>query len=205
MVFDLVGPTAQAFSHIALDNPLKGLSAPDRKLLYSMLKVYAAVTKPTRKGRSEEDPLESVAKLINAAAKLGAALDSDVFHGPISDVLHPYTSSFSDLPGRLADFSKELSGKLDLIGKSGHKEGNLYGFFLIVASEFVRVKTGQYYDEHLAELYQAISERSLSEDLSGDAIRKRRKYLKKHYPDLYFWMLERARTAGESSASRDSS
>jgi len=105
-----------------------------------MLKVYSAVTKPASKGRSDEDPLESVAKLVSAAAKLGAKLESDVFQGTISDALRPYTSSFSDLPGRLAEFSKELGGKLDLIGKPGHKEGNLNGFFLIVESpaEFMR-------------------------------------------------------------------
>ena len=205
MVFDLVVPTAQAFRNIAADNPLKKLSEADRKLLYSMLKVYAAVTTPTRKGRSDEDPLESVAKLVNAAAKLGAKLESDVFHGPISDVLCPYIFGFSDLPGQLAEFSKVVGGMLDLLGKRGHKEGNLCDFFLIVASGFVLLKVGQHYDEHLAELYQAVSERPLTADLSGDAIRKRREYLKKCYPDLYSWMLERARIAGESSAARDSS
>jgi hypothetical protein len=162
-----------------------------------MLKVYAAVTTQNGKRRSKDGLLEK-------EAKLGSKLESEVFHGPNSDVLLPYISSFSDLPRQLTEFTKVVGGMLDLFGKRGHKEGNLYGFFLIVASEFVRLKTGQHYDEHLAELYQAVSERSLTEDLSGDAIRKRREYLKKSYPDLYSWMLERARTAGESSAPRDS-
>lgn len=205
MVVDLVGPTAQAFRHIAATNPLRKLSGPDQKILYSMLKVYAAVTTQNGKRRSKDGLLEKEAKLVADAAKLGSKLESEVFHGPNSDVLLPYISSFSDLPRQLTEFSKVVGGMLDLFGKRGHKEGNLYGFFLIVASEFVRLKTGQHYDEHLAELYQAVSERSLSEDLSGDAIRKRREYLKKSYPDLYSWMLERARTAGESSAARNSS
>jgi hypothetical protein len=205
MVVDLVGPTAQAFRHIAATNPLRKLSGPDQKILYSMLKVYAAVTTQDGKRRSKDGLLEKEAKLVADAAKLGSKLESEVFQGPNSDVLFPYISSFSDLPRQLTEFSKVVGGMLDLFGKRGHKEGNLYGFFLIVASEFVRLKTGQHYDEHLAELYQAVSERSLSEDLSGDAIRKRREYLKKSYPDLYSWMLERARTAGESSAARNSS
>ena len=206
MVADLVGATAQAFRHIAADNPLKTrLSEPERRLLYSMLMAYAAFSKPASEGRSDEDSLESVAKLVTAAAKLGAKLESEVFHGVYSDVLRPWTSTFSDLPGRLAEFSKELGGKLDLFGKPGHKEGNLNSFFLIVASEFVRLKVGQHYDEHLAELYQAIAERSPTEDLSGDAIRKRREYLRRCYPGLYSWILERARKAGESTAARDSS
>jgi len=204
MVVDLVGPTAQAFRHIAATNPLRKLSGPDQKILYSMLKVYAAVTTQNGKRRSKDGLLEKEAKLVADAAKLGSKLESEVFHGANSDVLLPYIYSFSDLPRQLTEFSKVVGGMLDLFGKRGHKEGNLYGFFLIVASEFVRLKTGQHYDEHLAELYQAVSERSLTEDLSGDAIRKRREYLKKSYPDLYSWMLERARTAGESSAPRDS-
>ena len=205
MVVDLVGPTAQAFRHIAATNPLRKLSGPDQKILYSMLKVYAAVTTQNGKRRSKDGLLEKEAKLVADAAKLGSKLESEVFHGPDSDVLLPYISSFSDLPRQLTEFSKVVGGMLDLFGKRGHKEGNLYGFFLIVASEFVRLKTGQHYDEHLAELYQAVSERSLTEDLSGDAIRKRREYLKKNYPDLYSWMLERARTADESTAPRDPS
>jgi len=147
--------------------------------------------------------LEEEAKLVADAAKLASKLESEVFHGPNSDVLLPYISSFSGLPGQLAEFSKVVGGMLDLLGKRGHKEGNIYGFLLIVASEFVRLKTGQHYDEHLADLYQAISERPPTEDLSGDAIRKRRQYLKKCYPDLYSWMLERAKTAGQSSVGRD--
>ncbi|MGD0831030.1 MAG: hypothetical protein ABR907_08820 [Terracidiphilus sp.] len=205
MVVDLVGPTAQAFRHISATNPLRKLSGPDQKILYSMLKVYAAVTTQDGKRRSKDGLLEKEAKLVYDAAKLGSKLESEVFHGPNSDVLLPYISSFSDLPRQLTEFSKVVGGMLDLFGKRGHKEGNLYGFFLIVASEFVRLKTGQHYDEHLAELYQAVSERSLTEDLSGDAIRKRREYLKKSYPDLYSWMLERARTAGKSTAPRDPS
>ena len=209
MVVNLVGPTAQAFRDIAAGNPLRKLSEPDQKLLYSMLKVYAAVTTEDGKKRSKrgskDGRLEKEAKLVADAAKLGSKLESEVFQGPNSDVLFPYISSFSDLPRQLTEFSKVVGGMLDLFGKRGHKEGNLYGFFLIVASEFVRLKTGQHYDEHLAELYQAVSERSLTEDLSGDAIRKRREYLKKNYPDLYSWMLERARTADESTAPRDPS
>ena len=209
MVVDLVGPTAQAFRHIAANNPLWKLNEPDRKLLYSWLKVYAAATTPDgkrrSKGRSKDGLLEREAKLVADAAKLGLKLESEVFHGPNSDVLLPYISSFSDLPGQLAEFSKVVGGMLDLFGKRGHKEGNLYDFFLIVASELVLLKVGQHYDEHLAELYQAISERPLTADLSGDAIRKRREYLKKFYPDLCSLMLEQARKTCESTVPRDSS
>jgi hypothetical protein len=63
---------------------------------------------------------------------------------------------------------------------------------LITASEVVRLHTGQHYDEHLAELFQAVAMRPVSTDLSGDAIRKKREYLKTHYPELYAKALEDA-------------
>jgi hypothetical protein len=205
MVADLVSLTAQAFRHIAANNPLWKLSEPDQRLLYSMLKVYAGVTTQDGKERSDNDSLERVAKLAREAAKFGAKLESEVFQGPYSDVILPFTSSFNDLPKRLAEFSKLVSAMLDQFGKPGHKDGNLTKQLLIHASEFVRMKTGQHYDEHLAELYQAISERPLTADLSGDAIRKKREYLKEFYPVLFSQVLERARKSCESTVPRDTS
>ncbi len=80
------------------------------------------------------------------------------------------------------------------MGKRGHKRQMFAGQFLIEASEFVRLKTGQHYDEHLAELFQAIGTRSINEDLSGDAIRKKREYFDKWYPRLYKSVLKRTMT-----------
>ena len=209
MVVDLDSLATRAFGHLAADSPLKKLSGPERVFLHSTLRIYAVATAPGPEREVEEttvyDSLERMARLVKSAGKLSTKLESEVFHGPDSDVLLPFTSSFSDLPGRLAEFSKVVGGVLDLIGKSGHKEGNADRLLLIVAAEFVRLKTGQPYYEHLAELYQAISERPLSEDLSGDAIRKQRDNLKQNYPFLHAWMLERARRAGESTAARDPS
>ena len=53
----------------------------------------------------------------------------------------------------------------------------------------------QYFDEHVAELYQAVTTcaRSLSEHLPGDAIRKKRDYTAKNYPKLYDHALDRAK------------
>jgi hypothetical protein len=205
MVVDLVGPTAEAFRHIAADNPLTTLNEPDRILLWSMLKLYDVLPIRNGKGQSDDDPLERLAKLANEAATFGTQLESEVFQGPYSDVIHPFTSSFSDLPGRLAEFSKLMGGMMDLFGKPGHKGRNLTNQLLIQASEFVRLKTGKHYDEHLAELFQAISERPLTRDLSGDAIRHKRTNLKKSYRILFSQTLERARRSSESTAARDSS
>ena len=75
----------------------------------------------------------------------------------------------------------------NLVGKRGHKEKVQKNTFLIMASEFVRVKTGNYYDEHLAELLQTLPRIDLNqqEDISGDSIRKKREHLKKVYPVIY--------------------
>ena len=180
---DLTALAAKAFGDL-VDNPLKDLEKPDQIVLYSMLLVYSAVTTRAGKELSDDDPLERVAKLVANAADLGSKLESEVFHGPDTDVLLPYTSSFSDLPGRLAEFSKVVGGVLDLLGKPGHKGRNLTNQLLVQASEFVQLKTGEYHDGHLAELYKAILESSRTEDLSPSEIQKMRKYVKEHYRRL---------------------
>jgi len=180
---DLAALAAKAFGDL-LDNPLKDLEKPDQTLLYSMLLVYSAVTTRVSKGPSDDDSLEGVAKLVANAADLGLRLESEVFHGPDSDVFLPFISSFSDLPRGLAEFSKLVGGVLDLIGKPGHKGRNLTNQLLIQASEFVQLKTGEYHDGHLAELYKAILESSPTEDLSFREIQKMRKYVKEHYRRL---------------------
>src|ERR1039458_1069850 len=74
----------------------------------------------------------------------------------------------------------------------GHKDEVLATQRLIQASEFVRLKTRRYNDEHLAGVFQIITKRPISDDFSGAAIRKKRLYLKKHYPVLYANALRRA-------------
>jgi hypothetical protein len=68
-----------------------------------------------------------------------------------------------------------------------------------LSHQFVRLKLGQHFDEHLAELIQAVpgESKSISEDISGDSIRKKRAYLKRRYPELYADTLQRAKTAVE--------
>src|SRR5208283_3047648 len=96
-------------------------------------------------------------------------------------------------------FASRLGGVLGLFGKAGHKERVMNNQILIMASEFVRLRTGKHYDEHLAELFQAISMDSNLKDFSGDAIRKKREHFKKTYPLFYrrtMNQLLRRRSAG---------
>lgn len=182
MVYDLRVPAAKAFEHLADNNPLKKLNETDRIALVALLKVHNVMT---RERKSGDDPLEQLAKILADAATFGARLESVVFRGPHSKLLNPYTHSFADIPKRLVKLSQLSGALLGPIGKRGHKGRNIANRFLITASEVVQLLTGRHYDEHLAELFQAVAKRPLSEDLSGDAIRKKREYLKTRYPGLY--------------------
>jgi len=188
---------AKAFQEIHPNNPLNKLNDSDRKALWALLMVYGSSSTLRRKRGAANDPVERLSRIMADAAKLGAELKSDVFGGPFSEPLRPFTAGFEDIPLRLVGFSKRLGKVLDLLGKRGHKAKIHTAQSLVQASEFVRLKTGQHYDEHLAELFQAIGKRSAAEDLTGDAIRKKREYLKKHYPLPYAAALRWAKRGHE--------
>ena len=84
-------------------------------------------------------------------------------------------------------------------GKRGHKGKVQKNTFLIMASELVRLKTGNHYDEHLAELLQTVNpmiDVNEQEDISGDSIRKKREHIKKAYPLIYADCVNKIRSRG---------
>lgn len=197
MTHDLAGLSRRAFQQLETGNALEKLSESDRILLCSMLLLGATIEKAD--GQSDEDPFKRVAALAREAGRLGARLESEVFQGLYSDLM-PFTSGFSDLPVRLAEFSIIVGETMALFGGPGH-EGKAFDVFpLILATEFVRLRTGHFYDEALAELYQYVSGRQ--KGFSCDIIRKQRDYLKKNSPALHAWMLEKAKIASESTTPR---
>ncbi len=109
----------------------------------------------------------------------------------------PFVASFQDLPVRLEAFSIQVGTLLDeAVGKKGHKGKMQKNCDLITGSEFVWLKTGNHYDEHLAELLQTLSPRTdlkEQEDISGDSIRKKREHLKKDYPIIHAHIMNRLR------------
>ena len=175
----------KAFKALGPRNPLKELHEPERDFLYSTLELFATlISSPD--GTHAFASIEDARRTAFEAGLLSSKLQ-EVFKGPDSDLFRPFLLEFSQLPTQLAKFSEVLKEVSDLIGKPGHKDQNFNNVWLIVASEFVRLSTGQPFDEHLAELYQAIAgERSLT-DLSGDAIRKKRVYLARNYRALSCW------------------
>jgi hypothetical protein len=205
LVYKLEDSVTKAFKEISSNNPLRQLNPSEKKTLILTLMVYVNVKARDDDASSDDFPIERVAKSVAAAAKYGANLESEVFAGPFSEELRPFIIGFEDLPKRLVEFSNTVSAVLNLMGKPGHKEENFATQLLVIASEFVRLRTGYYHDEHLAELLRFVTEGRLSRDLSddeilwGEAIRKKRAYLKNQYAQLYAKTVEMAETACRNS------
>jgi hypothetical protein len=176
---DYWGKVDRWFSGTSRGNPLRKLSESDRLLLCSILRLYAA-------GRPDAlaYQLDKVAKLAVTADSLGRSIREALE----SDAGRVLVANFADLPSRLEAFSRLKD--LDLVGKRGHKRKILRNYWLVMASEFVLLKTKQAYSEHLADLLQQMlpDERG---DISGDAIRKSREHFKNTYPALYEQLLRK--------------
>jgi len=140
MLDDLAGRTAKAFQSLHPDAPIQGLDDGDRMALVVLLKVY---DEANQEGGSDPyfEQMERVAKVAAEAAAFSAKLESEVFQGPFSDYLPPYTSKFRELPKQLHEFSKEYGFYMRRFGKSGHKAKIHADYWLVMASEFVRLKT----------------------------------------------------------------
>lgn len=190
MAVDITKRVRNAFENTSPRNPLNKLHESDKCLLWALLTVYSyGETKP-KKRSGVENQLEQATQTATDAAALAERIQVEVFQGELTEPLRPFLSGFQDLPLRLHAFASRLGSVVGSFGKAGHKERMLNNQNLIMASEFVRLRTGGYHDEHLAELFQAMSldpkNRSDNpDDFSGDAIRAKRKHFKKTYPLLY--------------------
>ena len=191
MAGDYATAVRRSFENIGPRNPLRKLTAHDRRLLVAFLQIQ--VSAPESGGVS--DFLEEIAQIADEAGALGSSIKAKMFAGPLAESLAPFLGDFQYLPAVLALFSKRIGDLVEnAVGKRGHK-GRVYkNQFLIMASEFVRQKTGKHYDEHLAELLQSVPGVDADgDDISGDAIRKKREHLKRTYPLIYRSAVDRAR------------
>jgi len=201
---DLPDLTAKAFQSLLEDGPLARLDDGDRMVLFVLLKVYEEAK---QEGRC--DPylaqMERIANLATDAAAFGARLELEVFQGPFADYLPPFTSKYRGLPKLLAEFSMVYGFYMRRFGKSGHKAKILADCWLVEATEFVRLKTGQYCYDKIGVLLNAIGKYPAAEKPSGEAIRKKRLSIKKNYRRLYDDVLTTAKRAYDISAPRNSS
>lgn len=170
-----------AFNKVGPKNPLNRLNPSDKELLFSTLFVYSRA-----QGSLEADEvLERAARVAAEGARLAEKLDEHVFKEPAADILREFLSPFISVPVQL----RGLSALLSLDGKPGRKRDVFENQLLIMASEFVRMKLGSFYDEHVADLFQSFFPEDSRSEFSGDAIRKKRSYLKKEYPEVYSQVL----------------
>ena len=172
--------------------------------LVVLLKAYEEATQEEGSDPYFEQ-MERVAKLATEAAAFGAKLESEVFQGPFADYLPPYTSKYRELPKQLVEFSMEYGFYMRRFGMSGHKAKIHADCWLVEATEFVRLKTGQYGYDKIGVLLNAIGRYRGTDKPSGEAIRKKRLAIKKHYRHLYDEVLKTAKRAYDTSAPRDSS
>src|ERR1035437_4597137 len=170
---DLAGRTAKAFRSLKRGARIQRLNNGDRMDLVVLLKFYEEAK---QEGRSDPyfEQMERVAKVAAEAAAFGAKLESEVFQGPFADYLPPYTSKYRELPKQLAEFSMEYGFFMRRFGKSGHKAKILADYWLVEATEFVRLKTGQYCYDQIGVLLNVIGKYRGADKPSGEAIRKKR-------------------------------
>src|SRR3954463_2252259 len=163
MVSDPGARARRAFAEIGPKNPLAKLSKSDKESLCTLLTLYERSSK-----KPPSDPWEEIEKLAAQAAAIATRLDREVFKGSSAKMLKPFLSGYEDIPERLGSLSFRLRELAALQGKPGYKSKNFSIQFLVMASEFVRLRTKRPNDEHLAELLQAIDTVSELNSLTGD-------------------------------------
>jgi len=177
--------TLEAFQELGPKNPLRRLDTRDQEFLWALLEVYFFAAAQPSDPKLEIELGSQAARTARDVMKLAQRLEDDIFRGPLSDELRPFLSQFENLPQVLRIFAGNVGAVLGWVGKPGRKSGLFQNQFLVTVSEFVRLKTGGFHDEHLAELIQGLGGRDQDSDFSGEIIRKKRGYLQKSYPLAY--------------------
>jgi hypothetical protein len=186
MAFDIDGRLRNVFKNTSPKNPLNALPLSDKRVLWALLTVHVSALQDTESD-VRINSLDKVHKLAFQASSLAKEIQGEVFEGEVAVLLKPYVGKFNVLPVLLALFGQTLQAVLaTATGERGHKAKLLANRALIEASELVRIRTGKYHDEHLAEVIQAVDPNNrLEQDLSGDSIRKKRDHMRRAYPLVY--------------------
>jgi hypothetical protein len=193
MSLDYPKVVTDAFVNVGPRNPLKKLTDYDKHLLVALLVLHEHV--PSVDVAS--NLLDEAARVAADAGKLAKRIRDQVLGGTTGELLAPLLKGgFKDLPARLEAFSELEIVLTNLAGKRGHKGKVGRNEHLLMASELVSLRLGQHYDEHLAELIQALTfnpDLSADADTSGDSIRKKREHFKRTYPLRYKHAVDRIR------------
>jgi hypothetical protein len=177
---------SSVFEYTGPKNPLRCLNPEEKIVLVSLLTIYVAAS------TKEDDGFEQVSATARQASALATKIRQ--LRGTFGQALGDVLGDFDDLAMRLMAFSICLGGFCDhFLGKPGHQGKLSKNEVLLMASEFIRYKTNRYNDEHLAEIIQAVNDKSDVPDFSGDAIHKKRLYLKRNYPLRYACLYNKIR------------
>jgi len=186
--------TARAFKSTSVrqENALRVLDEIDRHVLVIMLLRYDDSEFVLR----ETEPFEKASITIAEALRVAKKLKAQVFQGVCSNFLPVGADRSRERLEELTEYLEAVRRGWGNFGKPGAKADVVESHWLVIALEFVRLRTGAPHYEDLSDLFQQISERSLppsGELLSGDAIRHRESRLRKQYPVAYQEALEQAR------------
>lgn len=181
----------RAFNEAGPENPLQRMAQRDRHYLIAIFTLFArsrgGIVIPSLLELEEAD------RIASDAGKLAVRIRDTVLCGQVGE-LDDFPRRFHGLPQLLEQFSDYLSALLGPLGKPGQKQKILLNRLVVTASEFVKLRTGSYNDEHLAEVLQTILD-DPDEDFSAQAIRKKREQTRRSYPRQYA-EAERAARAG---------
>jgi hypothetical protein len=193
MTFDRAKQVENAFNETSEKNPLRAFGELDRHLLWSLLTLYMFESQEKETPDRVSLVMEEIGKIAAEAVALAKRIQREVVTSQYWEPIKPFVRGLEDTPARLDLFGRRLGGLMNACGKPGHKKGTFAKSRLVMACELVKLRTGDYYDEHLAELCQAITpefsgrRKRVSEfaEFSGDAIRKQRDHFAKTYPLFY--------------------
>ncbi len=109
----------KAFKRLGPKNPLSDLGAFEKRMLFSLVVIYAGDKEFDREKRrpSESQKLEEMAA---TAASLAKKLQKQIFEGSLSEPLRPFVKGFQDVPPRLRVLALRLQSILRVTaGKPG--------------------------------------------------------------------------------------
>jgi hypothetical protein len=192
--------TARAFKSTGVrqENALRVLDEIDRYVLVTLLLQYDDSEFVLR----ETEPFEKASITIAEALRVAKKLKAQVFQGVCSDFLPRGADRSRERLEELTEYLEAVRQEWANFGGPGAKADVVASHWLVIALEFVRLRTGAPHYEDLSDLFQQISRRSLppsGELLSGDAIRHRESRLKKQYPVAYQEALRQARMCSRPS------
>lgn len=181
-------------------NPLRKLGYEDRRDLWGLLLLFV-----TSRDHSFDylETLEQAAQTASSAAELATKMEA-IFRASHIKTLEGFFRPYRVLPIMLRLYAKKTGSLLDALGKRGHKKHTAVSRFLVEASEFVKMKTNRWNDEHLVELLQVVPGFSSglgqqsTKEFDGSFIRKRRERFKNDYPEMHRAILTRLQERKES-------